>query len=74
MESFTVFTSSAKVDHIILNYFPQQNFAKWLGMTYNCIWGTETAFEIQKHKNVFMSLVSFTGCYIKNEWKFPQEK
>ena len=27
------FTSSAIVDHIILYYFLQQDFAKWLGMT-----------------------------------------
>ena len=41
MESFTIFTSSAIVDHIILYNFPQQHFATWLGMTYNCISGTE---------------------------------
>ena len=49
-ESFTILTSSAIVHHIILYYFPQQNFAKWLGMTCNCIWGTEIAFEIKKKK------------------------
>ena len=35
-------------DHIILYYCPQQRFGKWLGMTCNCIWGTETAFKIKK--------------------------
>ena len=35
MESFTVFTSLAIIDHIILYYFLQQDFAKWLGMTRN---------------------------------------
>ena len=35
MESFTIFTSSAKVGHIILYYFPQQRFGKWLAMTCN---------------------------------------
>ena len=48
--SFTIFTSSTIVDHIMLYYFPQQGFAKWLGMTCNCIWGTEIAFEIKKQK------------------------
>ena len=48
MESFTIFTSSAKVDHIILYYFQQQRFGKWLAMTYNCIWSTEKAFKIKK--------------------------
>ena len=50
MESFMIFNSSAIVDHIILYYFPQQDFAKWLGMTCNCIWGTEIALEKKKHK------------------------
>ena len=50
MESFTIFTSAAMVDHFILYYFPQQHFAKWLGMTCNCIWGTEIAFKIKKKK------------------------
>ena len=50
MESFTIFTSSAIVDHIISYYFPQQHFAKWLGMTCNCIWSTEITFEIKKQK------------------------
>ena len=39
---------AAMFDHIILNYCPQQRFGKWLGMTCNCIWGTETAFKIKK--------------------------
>ena len=46
MESFTIFTSSAIVDHIILYYFQQQDFAKWLGMACNCILGTEMSFEV----------------------------
>ena len=40
MKSFTIFTSSATVDHIILYYFPQ----------HRCTWGTETAFKIKKQK------------------------
>ena len=48
MESFMSFASLAFVDHVILYYFPQQHFAKWLGMTCNYIWGTEIAFEIKK--------------------------
>ena len=36
MESSTIFPSSASVDHIILYFFPQQRFGKWLGMTWNC--------------------------------------
>ena len=32
MKSFTIFTSSAKVDHIILHYFQQQRFGKWLAV------------------------------------------
>ena len=51
MESFTMFTSSVIVDHIISYYFPQQHFAKWLGMTCNCIWSTEITFEIKKQKD-----------------------
>ena len=46
--SFTIFTSSTIVHYIMLYYFPQQDFAKWLGMTHNCIWGTEIAFEKEK--------------------------
>ena len=33
MALFTIFTSSAIVDHVIFYYFPQQDFAKWLGLT-----------------------------------------
>ena len=52
MEFFVIFTaSSAIVDHNILYvYFPQQDFAKWLGMTCYCILGSEIAFEIKKQK------------------------
>ena len=50
MESSTISTSSAIVDHTILYSFPQQDFAKWLGMTYNCVYGTEMEFEIKKKK------------------------
>ena len=45
-----IFTSSAFIDQVILYYFLQQDFAKWLGMTCNCIWGTEIAFERKKQK------------------------
>ena len=82
MESFTIFTSSAMVDHIILCYFTQQHFAKWLGMTCNCIWGTEIAFEIKKKKTeikyclctkCFTLPVSFTGSYTEDETNFPRQ-
>ena len=43
MKSFTIFNSSAMVDHIIFYYFPQKRFGKWLDMNCNCIWGTEIA-------------------------------
>ena len=38
MQLFTIFNSSAMVDHInILSYFPQQHFENdWV--TYNCTW------------------------------------
>ena len=52
MESFTIFTSSAIVDLIILYYYPKQNFAKWLGMTCKSTWGTEIAFEIKNQKYI----------------------
>ena len=42
MESFTIFASSAIIDHVTLYYFPQQDFAKWLVMTCNI------ASEVQK--------------------------
>ena len=48
MESFKIFTSSAMVD---LYFLLQQDFAEWLGMTCNFIWGTEIAFEIEKQKS-----------------------
>ena len=51
MESFTIFTSSAKVDLVILYYFQQQRFGKWLAMTCNCIWSTEKAFKIKKQRS-----------------------
>ena len=41
MKSFKTFTSLAIVDHIILYYFLQQNFAKWL------VWFA-IASEVQK--------------------------
>ena len=66
MESFTIFTSSAKVDNIILYYFQQQRFGKWLAITCNCIWSTEKAFKIKKQvrycsytKIIFDKVVNF---------------
>ena len=70
MKSFTIFTSSAMVDHVILYYFPQQRFGKWLDVT--CI-----ASEVQKqhlksrnsskillkHKNVFRQGSEFQGFF-----------
>ena len=60
MESFTIFTSSAMVHHIFLNYFLHQDFAKWLDMSCNCIWGTEIACEIKKQKR---SIVHPEKCF-----------
>ena len=45
-----MFTSLVIVDHIILYYFLQHDFEKSLGMTSNCIWATEKAFEVRKQK------------------------
>ena len=45
MESFTVFTSLAIIDHIILYYFLQQDFAKMTGYDSQYI-----ASEVQKQK------------------------
>ena len=49
--------------------------AKWLGMTCNCIWGTEIAFEINMfmHKNVFTLPVSFTGSYTTDKRNLPRQ-
>ena len=48
------FTSSAIVDHIILYYFLQQDFAKWLGMTCknSSIWSTKIAIEMKNQKYI----------------------
>ena len=81
MESFTIFTSSAMVDHFILCYFPQQHFAKWLGMTCNCIWGTdrnsiwnkETEIKYCLCTKCFTLPVSFTGSYTEDETNFPRQ-
>ena len=54
MESFAIFISSAIVDHIILYNSTKQRFVKCLGMTCNCIWGTETAFKIKKQKKILL--------------------
>ena len=71
MESFTIFTSSAFVDHVILYYFPQQDFVKGLGMTCNCIWGTEIAFEIKKQKyNIVYSAQKYLSCSIHKFYRF----
>ena len=43
-----------------LNYFLHQDFEKWLGMSCNCIWGTEIAFEIKKQKR---SIVHPEKCF-----------
>ena len=50
MESFTIFTSSAMVEYIILYYFPQNALKKWLSIVCNCIWGTEIAFKVKKQR------------------------
>ena len=55
-------------------YFPQQDFAKWLDMTCNYIWGTEIAFETKKQKyNIVHSQTCFyvTGefyRFLRREW------
>ena len=41
MESFTIFSFSTIIEHIISYYFPQQDLAKWLQLHLrhrNCIW------------------------------------
>ena len=68
------------VDQIILCYFPQQHFTKWLGMTCNNI-----TYEVKKkyfkkrnrnkilltHKNVFMLPIRLTDSYTEDEPNFP---
>ena len=70
IESLTTFTSSAIVDHVIF-YFSQQH----LQMTYNCIWGTEIAFEIkkQKKKMLFMhkNIIMLPMMFIRGWANFP---
>ena len=68
MEFFVIFTaSSAIVDHNILYvYFPQQDFAKWLGMTCYCILGSEIAFEIKKQKENIVHTQKC--CYVTREF------
>ena len=70
IESLTTFTSSAIVDHVIF-YFSQQH----LQMTYNCIWGTEIAFEIKKQKKKCCSCIRILLCYpwclLEDEPNFP---
>ena len=80
MESFTIFTSSAIFDYIILYYFPQNDFAKWLGMTCTGIWGTEIEFEIKKQKQnivhaqkCFTLPVIFTGFCTEDEPNFSRQ-
>ena len=82
MESFTIFTSSAILDHIIWYYFLQQDFAKWLGVTCNCIWGTVIAFALNKDtetkycsctKMFLCYPVNFTGSYTEDEPNFPRQ-
>ena len=74
MESFTIFTSSAMVDHIILCYFPKQHFVKWLGMTRSCIWGTEQKViwnketEIKHHSYTKTFLHSYKNLYVSASW------
>ena len=75
MESFTIFTSSDVVDHIILYYFLQQDFAKW---------GTEIAFEISieteiiycsSTKMFYVTRCEFYGRFLHQGWaKFSSAK
>ena len=76
MELFTIFTSSAIIDHVILNDFPQNDWV-WLAI----------ASEVQKqhltqrngnkilfmHKNVFTLPVSFTGSYTEDKPNLPRQ-
>ena len=43
-------------------------------MTCNCIWGSEIAFLVTKHKNVVTLPVSFTGSYTDDEPTSPWQK
>ena len=69
MESCIIFTSSAMVDRITkYTTFHYNTYGKWLGLTYNCIWGTETAFKVRNrseillmHKNGFRQGSEFKG-------------
>ena len=69
MESCIIFTSSAMVDRITkYTTFHYNTYGKWLGLTYNRFWGTETAFKVRKrseillmHKNGFRKGSEFKG-------------
>ena len=69
MESCIIFTSSAMVDRITkYTTFHYNTYGKWLGLTYNCIRGTETAFKVRNrseillmHKNGFRQGSEFKG-------------
>ena len=43
-------------------------------MTSNCIWGSEIAFLVMKHKNFVTLPVSFTGSYTEDEPTSPWQK
>ena len=45
---------------LFLYYFLQHKLTKWLGMTCNCIWVTEMAFEIKKQK---LNIVDAQKCF-----------
>ena len=55
MESCIIFTSSAMVDRITkYTTFHYNTYGKWLGLTYNCIWGTETAFKVRNRSEILL--------------------
>ena len=63
MKSFTIFTSSAMVDHIIFYYFPQKRFGKWLGMK------SELQLRYCSCKKMFLGTVA----NFKNFWRPNKE-
>ena len=76
LESFTIFTSSAIVAHTFLNYFPQQDFAKWLGISATRL-RKMTGYDLQLHlryrnsiwnKGTEIKYCSCTKIFLRYPW------
>ena len=68
----SILTFSAMVDHIILFYFPQQHFAKWLGMT--CKKLLQISFKHKIFFNVTCQFYRFWHIwYTRDKPNFPRQ-